>query len=72
MRMEELPANDPLSNMKSSSNLPLHIEHIVPGRLSTPDPEKPIHALKDFPKLQAPYLAALTTSDETDEIHTGR
>ena len=73
--MLEVPTNVPLDSAmtRSSSSRPLpHISKIVPGRRS-PDPEKPVHGIKDFPKLQAPYLVALSSDENTsDVIHIGR
>lgn len=72
--MDDIPTHEqPVSNMKSSSSLRLpHISNIIPGQRHISDPEKPIHGVKDFPKLQAPYMAALTSSEEANAIRTGR
>ncbi|KAH8117650.1 hypothetical protein DFH11DRAFT_1037984 [Phellopilus nigrolimitatus] len=51
--------------MNVSSNR-LHVEDAF-ARHRTPSPERPVSSLRDFPKLQTPYLAALQTSELKDE-----
>ncbi|EJD06145.1 uncharacterized protein FOMMEDRAFT_139393 [Fomitiporia mediterranea MF3/22] len=52
--------------MRTPSNL-LHVRGADPLGQRTPSPEHPIVSVRDFPKLQAPYLAALRPSEKTSE-----
>lgn len=51
--------------MKDTVEL-LHLEEAIPGR-RTPSPDAPVSGIRDFPKLQTPYLAALQKQSPNDD-----